>query len=82
MVSNGVKSSSQKAESEVQKGHVVNKQLTLIRNEMVDLVKDSEVLLKAADEMSSAAVIALKGSESVSQAAQEQSAACEESLKV
>lgn len=62
MVSNGVKSSSQKAESEVQKGHVVNKQLTLIRNEMVDLVKDSEVLLKAADEMSSAAVIALKGS--------------------
>ncbi len=81
-ISEGINASATAAKGEVEKGRVISEQLGNIRDEMVVVVRGATEIAAAAAQADRAAIEAQKGAEAIAAAAEEQSSACEASLKM
>ncbi|OYT88624.1 MAG: chemotaxis protein [Burkholderiales bacterium PBB6] len=78
VIADGIGEAAKAVEVEVENGKVITQQLEQIRTDTIEIVKGVGEIAVGAQQSSSAAVQALKGSESIAAAAEEQSAAAEE----
>ncbi len=67
--------------NEVEKGRETTESLTKIRLDMQEILDGSSEILRASEESAKAAIEVPKGSEIIAATAEEQSSACQESLK-
>jgi len=80
-IANGINSSAKVMEAEVEKGGTITVQLEQIRLDALEIVKGIQEIASNAGQSNVAAQQALKGSQSIAAAAEEQSSAAEESAK-
>jgi methyl-accepting chemotaxis protein len=81
VIAESVGKAAETARTEVEKGKVITQQLSDAKKDMQVIYDSCVVLTKAADEMMGAGKSALRASEDIAAAAEEQSTACASSLK-
>ena len=80
-IADGINSSAKTMEEEVEKGKTITAQLEQIRLDAIEIVKGIQEIAANAAQSNVASQQALKGSQSIAAAAEEQSSAAEESAK-
>ena len=80
-IADGINTSSKTMDEEVEKGKTITAQLDQIRGDFVEIVKGIQEIATNAGQSNVAAQQALKGSQNIAAAAEEQSSAAEESAK-
>ena len=80
-IAEGINTSAKTIEEEVEKGKTITAQLEQIRLDAIEIVKGIQEIATNAGQSNVAAQQALKGSQSIAAAAEEQSAAAEEAAK-